>query len=120
MNNANIIGRLTRDPELRQTPNGISVCTFSIAVTRKHNRDEADFIPVVVWREAAENANKYLKKGDQAAVSGNLRTRDYEGNDGKRRFVMELVADNVEYLQKVKRKEDEPESEEPDPNKYRP
>jgi len=98
MNQAHLIGRLTRDPELRQTPSGISVCTFSIAVTRRFKRDEADFLNIVTWRALAENCGKYLTKGQQVGVSGRIATRSYDGNDGKKRYVTEIVADAVEFL----------------------
>jgi len=98
MNQAHLIGRLTRDPEHRQTPNGVSVCTFSIAVTRRFNRDEADFINIVTWRGLADNCGKYLAKGRQVGVTGRIQSRSYEGNDGKRRYVTEIVADEVEFL----------------------
>ncbi len=98
MNQAHLIGRLTRDPELRQTPSGISVCTFSIAVTRRFNRDEADFLNIVTWRGLADNCGKYLTKGQQVGVSGRIQTRSYDGNDGKKRYVTEIIADNVEFL----------------------
>ncbi|MEX1307313.1 MAG: single-stranded DNA-binding protein [Eubacteriales bacterium] len=98
MNQAHLIGRLTRDPEYRQTPNGISVCTFSIAVTRRFNRDEADFLNIVTWRGLADNCGKYLTKGQQVGVSGRIQSRSYDGNDGKKRYVTEIVADTVDFL----------------------
>jgi single-strand DNA-binding protein len=98
-----LIGRLTRDPELRATGSGISVCTFTIAVDRRfQNRDaqtrEADFIPVVVWRAQAENCAKYLQKGSQAAICGSIQTRTYDAPDGSKRYVTEVVADEVQFL----------------------
>ncbi len=103
MNRAMLIGRLTKDPELRATASGIAVCTFTIAVDRRFaNRDsqtrEADFIPVVVWRAQAENCAKYLHKGSQAAVSGSIQTRSYDAPDGSKRYVTEVVADEVQFL----------------------
>lgn len=98
MNQAHLIGRLTRDPELKQTPNGIAVCTFSIAITRRFKRDEADFLNIVTWRALAENCGKYLTKGQQVGVSGRIQTRSYDGNDGKKRYVTEIIADSVEFL----------------------
>ncbi len=103
MNRAMLIGRLTRDPELRATSSGISVCTFTIAVERRfQNRDsqsrEADFIPVVVWRGQAENCAKYLQKGSQAAICGSIQTRTYDAPDGSKRYVTEVVADEVQFL----------------------
>ncbi len=103
MNRAMLIGRLTRDPELRATASGIAVCTFTIAVDRRFaNRDsqtrEADFIPVVVWRAQAENCAKYLHKGSQAAISGSIQTRSYDAPDGSKRYITEVVADEVQFL----------------------
>ena len=90
MNKVFIVGRLTRDPEHRTTPNGISVTTFSVAVTRRMNREEADFFNVVAWRGLADNCAKYLVKGQQIAVVGELRTRSYEAKDGTKRYVTEI------------------------------
>ncbi len=102
MNRAILIGRLTRDPELRTTSNtGVSVCTFTVAVDRRRSRDrekEADFIPVVVWREQAENCAKYLRKGSQVGVCGSIQTRSYDAQDGSKRYVTEVVADEVQFL----------------------
>ena len=102
MNKVFIVGRLTRDPEHRTTPNGISVTTFSVAVTRRTNREESDFLNVVVWRGLADNCAKYLVKGQQAAVCGELRTRSYDAKDGSRRYVTEILAEDVEFLAKPK------------------
>lgn len=98
MNKAMIIGGLTKDPELRKTASDISVCTFTVAVSRQFNRDETDFIQVVVWRKLAELCDQYLEKGKKVAVFGRIQTRSYEGNDGQRRYVTELIADDVEFL----------------------
>ena len=103
MNRALLIGRLTREPELRATGSGIAVCTFTLAVDRRFtNKDtqtrEADFIPIVVWRAQAENCAKYLHKGSQAAVCGTIQTRSYDGQDGAKRYVTEVVADEVQFL----------------------
>ena len=102
MNKAFIVGRLTRDPEHRTTPNGISVTTFSVAVTRRMNKEESDFLNVVVWRGLADNCGKYLVKGQQVAVCGELRTRSYDAKDGSRRYVTEILAEDVEFLAKPK------------------
>ena len=103
MNRAMLIGRLTKDPELRATGSGLAVCTFTLAVDRRFaNRDtqtkEADFIPVVVWRGQAENCAKYLHKGSQAAICGSIQTRSYDAPDGSKRYVTEVVADEVQFL----------------------
>ena len=102
MNKALLIGRLTRDPELRSTPAGRNVCQFSIAVNRTFtnaNGDrEADFINCVVWDKQAENLVKYQKKGNQIAVDGRIQTRNYEDKDGKRVYVTEILANNISFL----------------------
>lgn len=102
MNKVILIGRLTADPELRYTPNGAAVCSFRIAVDRPFNSQsgerEADFINIVVWNKAAENTAKYMSKGRQIAVEGRLQIRSYDGNDGQRRWVTEVIADRVEFL----------------------
>ena len=101
MNRAIIVGNLTKDPELRKTQNDISVCTFTVACNRRFAQDgkrEADFLPVVVWRAQAESCHRYLKKGSKVAVCGTIQTRSYEANDGSKRYVTEIVADEVEFL----------------------
>ena len=102
MNKAILIGRLTRDPELRSTPAGRNVCQFSIAVNRTFtnaNGDrQADFINCVVWDKQAENLVKYQKKGNQIAVDGRIQTRNYEDKDGKRVYVTEILANNISFL----------------------
>ena len=103
MNKVVLIGRLTKDPELRFTPGtGMAVSTFSIAVDRRTpNKDgvrEADFIPIVVWGKQGENVANYMSKGRLIGVSGRIQTRNYEGKDGIRRYVTEIVADEVQYL----------------------
>lgn len=98
MNKICIVGRLTQDPDLRKIPTGADVCQFTVAVTRRFKRDEADFIPVVVWREAAVNCHKYLTKGSQVGVIGSLQTRKYDDKDGNKRTAFEIQADEVEFL----------------------
>lgn len=100
MNKVFIVGRLTRDPEHRTTPNGVSVTTLGVAVTRRMNREEADFFNVVAWRGLADNCAKYLVKGQQIAVVGELRTRSYDAKDGTKRYVTEIQADDIEFLAK--------------------
>jgi single-strand DNA-binding protein len=102
MNKVILVGNLTRDPELSETPSGIAVCRFSIAVSRdfanaEGNR-EADFFNITVWRGRAENCGKYLKKGNKVAVVGRLQTRSYDDKDGNKRYVTDIVADEVEFL----------------------
>ena len=102
MNKVVLIGRLTRDPELRYTGNNIPSATFSIAVNRNFTNQagerDADFINIVVWRKQAENCKNYLTKGSQVAIEGRIQSRSYDGQDGKKVYVTEVVADNVEFL----------------------
>jgi len=103
LNKIILIGRLTRDPELRYTPNGTAVCNFSLAVERNFtNRDgerEVDFIDIVVWRRQAENCANHLAKGRLVAVEGRLQIRSYENSEGQKRRVTEVVANNVQFLE---------------------
>lgn len=102
MNRVSLIGRLTKDPELRYTSSNIASCSFTIAVNRTYtNQDgqrEADFIPIVVWRKQAENVKNYTKKGDLVAVEGRIQTRNYVAQDNTKRYVTEVIADNVQFL----------------------
>ncbi|MEE0776535.1 MAG: single-stranded DNA-binding protein [Bacillota bacterium] len=102
LNRIVLIGRLTRDPELRSTTNGTPVCTFSLAVERAFKsadgNKETDFVPVVVWREMGEACGRYLSKGKLAAVDGRLQMRRYEDKNGNKRTAAEVVADNVRFL----------------------
>jgi len=106
MNKAIIIGNLTRDPDMRTTQGGISVCTFTVAVQRRGQNAETDFIPVVTWRVLAENCGKYLAKGRMVGVSGGIQTRSYEAQDGSKRYVTEILADEVQFLSKGQREEE--------------
>lgn len=101
MNNIILIGRLTKDPELRYTQAGKAVCSFTLAVDRPYSgeKKEADFINIVVWNKVGENCAQYLKKGRKAAVQGRLQIRSYEDDSGKRHYVTEVVANNVEFLE---------------------
>ena len=101
MNKVFLIGRLSRDPELRHTTSGMAVCQINVAISRpvSQGRDpETDFINVVVWNKQAENVAKYLSKGRQIAVEGRIQTRNYDNNEGKRTYVTEVIASNVEFL----------------------
>ena len=102
LNRIVVIGRLTRDPELRSTSNGVAVATFTVAVDRNFSNNrgekETDFIPVVVWRGLAETCGRYLSKGRLVAVEGRLQIRTYEANDGGKRTIAEIVAENVQFL----------------------
>ncbi|WP_335871907.1 single-stranded DNA-binding protein [Bacillus sp. 2205SS5-2] len=103
MNRVVLVGRLTKDPELRYTPSGAAVATFTLAVNRSFTNQagqrEADFINCVVWRKPAENVANFLKKGSLAGVDGRVQTRNYEGQDGKRVYVTEIVAESVQFLE---------------------
>lgn len=102
MNKAILIGRLTKDPELRTTPTGRNVCQFSVAVSRNftnaNGEREADFINCVVWDKQAENLVKYQKKGNQIAVEGRIQTKNYDDKDGKKVYVTEILASNISFL----------------------
>jgi single-strand DNA-binding protein len=103
MNKVVLIGRLTRDPELRYTSSNIPSATFSLAVNRPFQNQngvrEADFINIVMWRKQAETAKKYLTKGSLISIEGRIQTRNYDGADGKKVYVTEVVADNFEFLE---------------------
>lgn len=103
INRVVIVGRLVRDPDIRYTPSGVAVCSFTLAVNRtftnQQGEREADFIQCVAWRKVAENVANYLRKGSLAGVDGRLQTRSYEGQDGRRVYVTEVVADSVQFLE---------------------
>jgi len=101
MNKLTIIGNLVRDPELRTTSQGISVCTFTVAVNRRNTREgqpEADFFRVTAWRQLGENCAKYLAKGRKVCVVGSVSVSTYTGNDGATKANLEVTADDVEFL----------------------
>lgn len=101
LNRVVLIGRLTRDPELRYTTSGIAVASFTLAVDRSFktgSEKETDFIPVIAWRGLAENCANYLSQGKLAAVDGRLQIRSYDAKDGTKRTVAEVVADDVRFL----------------------
>lgn len=101
MNRTVLVGRLTKDPELRYTQSGVAVANFTIAVNRRFAREgepSADFIPVIVWQKQAENVAKYLSKGSQVAVEGRIQTSSYDNKEGQRVFRTDVVADQVEFL----------------------
>ena len=102
-------GRLTQDPELKTTPNGISVCSFSIAVERRFKSGEerqSDFINIVTWRSSAEFVSKYFKKGQMIAIRGSIQTRRYQDKDGNNRTAFEVVADDVQFADFARREGD--------------
>lgn len=102
LNKVVLIGRLTKDPDLRYTPTGIPVARFTLAVQRPYANEqgerEADFIPIVVWRSLAETCSKHLAKGRLVAVVGRIQTGSYETSDGQRRYTTDVVADEVKFL----------------------
>lgn len=101
MNKVVLIGRLSRDPELRHTGNGTAVCQINVAISRpvsQGKESETDFINVVVWNKQAENVARYLSKGRQVAIEGRIQTRSYDNNEGKRTYVTEVIANTVEFL----------------------
>ena len=102
MNKVILVGNLTRDPELTETPSGVAVCRFSVAVSRDYanaeGTRETDFFNITVWRGRAENCGKYLKKGNKVAIVGSLQNRSYEDKDGIKRTVTDVVASEVEFL----------------------
>lgn len=103
INRTVLVGRLTKDPELTYTPSGVAKAIFTLAVNRTFSNQqgerEADFIRVVVWRKLAENTANFLKKGSLAGVEGRIQTGSYEGQDGKRVFTFDVVADSVQFLE---------------------
>ena len=103
MNKAILVGRLTRDPELKSTANGTNVCSFSVAVNRRYKNAEgnydADFINCTAWRQTAEFVSKYFTKGRMIGVVGSIQTRNYDDKDGKKVYVTEVAADEVCFVE---------------------
>ena len=103
INRTILVGRLTKDPEFRTSPSGVSTATFTLACNRsfknKNGEQEADFINIVTFRKQAENVNNYLNKGNLAGVDGRIQSRSYDNKEGKRVFVTEVVADSVQFLE---------------------
>lgn len=109
MNDVKLSGRLTRDPELRHTQSGTPVASFSLAVDRKFNHEEADFIPITAWRKTAEFVTKHFRKGQRVIISsGRIRVESYTDRDGNKRTKFEVVADEVEFADSKKAPEDRP------------
>ena len=107
MNKVILVGRLTRDPEVKYTPSGRMVATFTLAVDRpftaaakEKGEREADFVPIVVWGNTAEFCGNYLNKGSKILVDGRLQLRTYDGKDGQRRYVTEVIANSIEALER--------------------
>ena len=115
MNRVCLMGRLTKDPELKQTPNNVSVSNFSLAVDRNYQSDkdnkQTDFINIVAWRHTAEFVGKYFTKGQLLAVEGSIQTRSYQDKDGNNRTVFEVVADQVYFAEKKQNGENKSQSE---------
>ncbi len=103
MNKVFLVGRLTKDPDLKYLSNNTPVANFSIAINRPFESQGgergADFINIVVWRKQAENVKKYVGKGSLVGIDGRIQTRNYDGQDGKKVYVTEVVADNVQFLE---------------------
>jgi single-strand DNA-binding protein len=122
MNKVFLIGNLTRDPELNETPSGVSVCRFSIAVGRNYTQGDGerqtDFFNCVAWRGLGENIAQYCKKGNKVAVSGSIQLRNYEDNQGIKRTAVDIITQDIEFLT-PKSREDEV-MEEPTPRRKRP
>lgn len=102
MNQAVLIGRLTNSPEARTTNSGVSVTTFTVAVNSARNREKSGFFNVVTWRGLADICANHLVKGQQVAVTGEIQTRTYDAKDGTKRYVTEIIANEVEFLSKPK------------------
>lgn len=104
INNVVLIGRLTRDPELRYTPSNVAVATFSLAVNRNFKNQagdyEADFISCIMWRQQAENFANWVKKGNLVGITGRIQTRSYDNQQGQRVYVTEVVAESFQILEK--------------------
>ncbi len=103
LNRVVLVGRLTKDPEFKMTNTGVPIANFTIAVNRTFTNNqgerEADFIPIVVWRRQAETVNQYLHKGSLVGIDGKMQVRHYEGQDGKRVYMTEVVAESVQFLE---------------------
>ena len=124
MNRVFLIGNLTRDPELSETPNGISLCRFGIAVNRNYSsadgERQVDFFNITVWRAQAENCGRYLKKGSKVSVVGSLQNRSYEDKDGNKRQVTDIIANEVEFLSVRNQSETSGEADLPAPKPSKP
>lgn len=121
MNKVIIIGRTTKDIELKQTPSGTSVAEFSVAVKRTfknaNGENESDFFNCIAFSKLAETISKYVKKGDQVGIEGRLQTRNYTNREGKKIYVTEIIVENVEFLQTKKQTDNDIKCEEVDPFK---
>lgn len=103
LNNVVLIGRLVRDPELKYSTTGTGICNFTLAVDRPRQQgkeNEADFVPIVTFKQTAEACANYLRKGRMTAVEGRIQTRNYENNEGRRIYITEVIANNVRFLER--------------------
>jgi len=119
MNKVCLTGRITHDLDLRYTQKGTAVLQFNLAINRPKNQDGeqiADFPTIVVWDKQAENLNKYQKKGSLISVIGRIQTRSYDDNDGKKVYVTEVLAENIEYLESKKSETSSTNNTTPEPN----
>ncbi len=121
LNRVVLVGRLTKDPELRYTSSGTAVTNFTIAVNRPFSNDkgkrEADFVNCVIWRKPAESLANFQKKGNLIGVDGRIQTRSFEGQDGKMVYITEVVADSVQFLESKKESSNQSNSQPSDPFK---
>lgn len=120
MNKVILMGRLTHDVEVRQTPNGHSVARFSIAINRrfaKEGQQQADFINCIAWRQTGEFISRYFNKGDMIALTGNIQSRSWDGQDGKKHYATEVIVDEV-YFTGAKKKTDDTNAQQPPEQGY--
>ena len=120
MNKSILTGRLTKDPELRYTGTNIPVVSFTLAVDRRFKKEgeqQADFIPIVAWQKTAEFCNNYFRKGQKVAIIGRIQTRTWDDTDGKKHYVTEIVADEVEFADS---KKEQSQQQEPQNNAFYP
>lgn len=112
MNKVCLIGRITKDPEIRYTANNIAVATFSLAINRTYKNAngeyDADFINCIAFRNTADLLGKYVHKGDQLGIEGHIQTRNYDDKDGKKVYVTEVVVDSLDFLQNKREEKNEP------------
>ena len=110
INRVVLVGRMTRDPELRRTPSGAAVTSFSLAINRNfssaNGERQTDFINCVIWNKAAENVERYCSKGSLVGVEGRIQSRQYDAQDGTKRTVVEVICDTVQFIE-TKRKEEQ-------------
>ena len=111
MNKAVLMGRLTKDPELKITQNGNSVCSFTLAIDRRFKNQqgerETDFIPIVAWRQTAELAARYFSKGSKMALVGTIQPRSWEDDNGERRYITEVIADEIYFADSKRQQNDQ-------------